>query len=75
MWANTCCSHNRHIEAELVNEENALGMRRAAVRRVKFELGISDLEVDDLQVIAKILYKADANEEFSEYEMDYIIIS
>lgn len=50
-------------------------MRRAAIRRVKFEMGIDDLTEDDLHVGSRILYYADACEEFAEYELDYIIFA
>jgi isopentenyldiphosphate isomerase len=50
-------------------------MRRAAIRRVKFEMGIHDLNEEDLHVGSRILYYADASEEFAEYELDYIIFT
>lgn len=49
-------------------------MRRAAVRRAKFELGIDELDPEtDLEVVSRILYHADSCETFAEYELDYII--
>ena len=41
MWTNTCCSHPRHVEAEL-NQTNYEGIKRAAIRRSAFELGINE---------------------------------
>lgn len=38
-FTNTCCSHPLHTEQEL-EEEEALGVRRAAQRRLEAELGI-----------------------------------
>lgn len=74
LWTNTCCSHNAHVESELQNDPDFIGMRRAAVRRVKFELGIDELDAEkDLKVGSRILYHADSCETFTEYELDYII--
>lgn len=50
-------------------------MRRAAIRRTKFELGINDLTISDLHVASRILYYAVACEKFAEYELDYIIFA
>lgn len=50
-------------------------MRRAAIRRAKFEMGINDLTEDELHVGSRILYYADACEQFAEYELDYIIFA
>lgn len=38
-FTNTCCSHPLHTDSEL-EEKDALGVRRAAQRRLKAELGI-----------------------------------
>lgn len=38
-FTNTCCSHPLHTESEL-EERDVLGVRRAAQRRLKAELGI-----------------------------------
>ena len=34
VWANSCCSHPLHSEDEL-NEENALGVKKAAIRKLE----------------------------------------
>lgn len=38
-FTNTCCSHPLHTEQEL-EEQEAMGVRRAAQRRLQAELGI-----------------------------------
>ena len=43
-WTNTCCSHPLNFEAEL-DETDSLGVRRAAQRKLKHELGIEPHEV------------------------------
>jgi isopentenyl-diphosphate delta-isomerase len=72
-WSNTCCSHPINIESE-INTENNLGIRKAAVRRMKFELGI-DSHIDDYFLMEKILYRADSDEIFEEFEVDYILLA
>jgi isopentenyl-diphosphate Delta-isomerase len=74
-WTNTCCSHNAHIPLELEAEPQFVGMRRAAVRRTDFELGIKDLKPDDLSVVSRILYYAESCDRFAEHELDYIIFA
>jgi isopentenyl-diphosphate delta-isomerase len=74
-WTNTCCSHNSHEKDELENEPDFIGMRRAAIRRTKFELGIPDLDLNDLKVCNRILYYAESCGDFAEYELDYIIFA
>ena len=74
-WTNTCCSHNSHVPQELEAEPHYIGMRRAAVRRTNFELGINDLDVDDLKVVSRILYYAESCNRFAEHELDYIIFA
>lgn len=43
-WTNTCCSHPLHVESEMV-ERDQLGVRKAAQRKLKHELGISQEQV------------------------------
>ena len=43
-YTNTCCSHPLYEEAEL-EEGGQIGVRRAAQRRIKYELGIPRAEV------------------------------
>ena len=74
-WTNTCCSHNAHVPEELEPEPHFLGMRRAAVRRAGFELGIRDLEPGEMRVVSRILYYAESCERFAEHELDYIIFA
>ncbi|KAI7733343.1 LOW QUALITY PROTEIN: hypothetical protein M8C21_033938, partial [Ambrosia artemisiifolia] len=59
VWTNTCCSHPLYRETELI-EENALGVRNAAQRKLLDELGIpaEDVPVDEFTPLGRILYKA-----------------
>lgn len=68
MWSNAVCSHPNHP-----NEVDGVdGIKRAAVRRAKHELGI-DIDADQLTVVGRILYKAVANEQYAEWELDYLV--
>jgi len=46
-WTNTCCSHPLSFDAEL-DENNALGVIRAAQRKLKHELGIDSHQVSNI---------------------------
>jgi len=46
-WTNTCCSHPLCFDAEL-DEQNSLGVIRAAQRKLKHELGIDSHEVSSI---------------------------
>ncbi|XP_030846165.1 isopentenyl-diphosphate Delta-isomerase 1 isoform X2 [Strongylocentrotus purpuratus] len=43
-WANTCCSHPLHFDEEM-ELKDALGVKRAARRKLKHELGIEPEQV------------------------------
>lgn len=75
-WANTCCSHPLFIESEMDNVEgNQVGIKRAAVKRLGAELGISAVSVDDLSFREKILYRQlSPGGVFGESECDYILV-
>lgn len=74
LWTNTCCSHPEHSPQELDTGSDWVGPRRAAIRRTKFELGIS-LDLLDLTCGSRILYQALADDMFQEYELDYIVFA
>jgi len=75
VWANTCCSHPLHDESELeVND--ALGVKRAAVRKMEQELGVDPkhLNMDDMVFMTKMRYAARMNETWIERELDHILV-
>ena len=45
------------------------------MRRSEFELGITDLSVEDLHVGSRILYYAPSCDRFAEHELDYIVFA
>ena len=73
LWTNTVCSHPTHTPEEL-DTRDYRGARLAAVRRTAFELNLP-LNFDDLHCGARILYYANADERFAEYEIDYIVFA
>lgn len=73
-YTNTCCSHplNTPLETE---EKDAVGVRRAAQRRLYAELGIPTEQVspDELRYLTRIHYKAQSDGIWGEHEIDYIL--
>ena len=67
------CSHPTHTPDEIDTNEYK-GARLAAVRRTAFELNLP-LNFDDLHCGARILYYANADERFAEFEIDYIVFA
>ncbi|MBE27691.1 MAG: hypothetical protein CMB06_01070 [Euryarchaeota archaeon] len=71
IWANSCCSHPLHIDSEI---NGIKGAKNAAKRKLEQELGINPnkINIDDLQYVTKMRYKARADAKWIEYEIDYI---
>ncbi|KAK4741643.1 hypothetical protein SAY87_025231 [Trapa incisa] len=74
VWTNTCCSHPLYRESELI-DENALGVRNAAQRKLLDELGIPaiDVPVDQFIPLGRMLYKAPSDGKWGEHELDYLL--
>mmetsp|Transcript_11440 Transcript_11440/g.36647 ORF Transcript_11440/g.36647 Transcript_11440/m.36647 type:complete len:288 (+) Transcript_11440:1-864(+) len=74
-WANTCCSHPLYTPAEL-ELENALGVKRAAVRKLGHELGIAaeELPLDKFQFLTRIHYVAKEAGTWGEHEIDHVLV-
>ena len=72
---NACCSHPLFTQLEM-DETGAIGIKRAAQRRLTIELGIHPLQIpiDELVYMKKILYKEASDEIWGEHEIDYILI-
>ncbi|XP_076349486.1 isopentenyl-diphosphate delta isomerase isoform X1 [Tachypleus tridentatus] len=76
MYTNTCCSHPLYISPEL-DEHEALGVKKAAQRRMEIELGIrpSQIPLDSLQYLTRIFYTATSDGVWGESEIDYILVA
>ncbi|CAH2055268.1 unnamed protein product [Thlaspi arvense] len=74
VWTNTCCTHPLYRESELI-EENALGVRNAAQRKLLDELGIvaEDVPVDEFIALGRLLYKAPSDGKWGEHELDHLL--
>eukprot|EP00092_Neocalanus_flemingeri_P026952 GFUD01029221.1.p1 GENE.GFUD01029221.1~~GFUD01029221.1.p1 ORF type:complete len:258 (-),score=82.29 GFUD01029221.1:247-981(-) len=74
LWTNTCCSHPLATVDES-EERDAVGVRRAAQRRVEIELGVSSsvASVEDILYLTRILYSAPSSGDWGEHELDYIL--
>eukprot|EP01138_Halocafeteria_seosinensis_P015730 gb/GECG01016051.1/.p1 GENE.gb/GECG01016051.1/~~gb/GECG01016051.1/.p1 ORF type:complete len:820 (+),score=95.18 gb/GECG01016051.1/:1-2460(+) len=80
-WANTCCSHPLFCEEEL-ETENALGVKRAARRKMEQELGINpdELPLSCFEFVTRIHYSAPCGEHgkpanyWGEHEVDHVLI-
>ena len=75
VWANACCSHPLHCPEEM-EEKDAMGVKRAAIRKLEQELGIdpSTISTDDMTFMSKMRYAARMNSEWIEREVDHIIV-
>ncbi|XP_059039664.1 isopentenyl-diphosphate Delta-isomerase 1 isoform X2 [Mustela lutreola] len=73
-FTNSCCSHPLSTPREL-DEDEAIGVRRAAQRRLEAELGIPMEEVppEDMSYLTRIHYKAQSDGLWGEHEIDYIL--
>ncbi|XP_059153392.1 isopentenyl-diphosphate Delta-isomerase 1-like isoform X2 [Physella acuta] len=76
-FTNTCCSHPLNLPAEL-DETDAIGVKRAAQRKLLHELGIKAEQVplEDFHYLTRILYKAEnvpKDYKWGEHEIDYIL--
>ncbi|XP_067618582.1 isopentenyl-diphosphate Delta-isomerase 1 isoform X2 [Eurosta solidaginis] len=75
-YTNACCSHPLH-DIELEREEaNAIGVRRAAQRRLNIELGIPTAQVqpENFHYLTRIHYKDKGDGVWGEHEIDYILL-
>ncbi|XP_012679632.2 isopentenyl-diphosphate Delta-isomerase 1 [Clupea harengus] len=73
-FTNTCCSHPLYTDSEL-EDQDAIGVRRAAQRRMKAELGIPTDQVppEEMTYLTRIHYKAESDGMWGEHEIDYIL--
>lgn len=80
-WTNTVCSHPLHKPSELGQEDNndeVIGAKRAALRKLSHELGIKEGTVllEDLHYMTRIHYRADYDGGlWGEHEVDYIFMA
>jgi isopentenyl-diphosphate delta-isomerase len=75
LFTNTCCSHPLSIKPEL-EEENQVGVKRAAQRRLKLELGIQPdlVPLEKMHFLTRLHYRAESDPTWGEHEIDYVIL-
>ena len=73
-YTNTCCSHPLFNALEL-EEDQAMGVKRAAQRKLDHELGVPSTQVplDKFVYITRIHYMAPSDGKWGEHEIDYIL--
>lgn len=74
-YTNSCCSHPLADYPEEAEERDAIGIKKAARRRLNYELGIplDNIDLGDLKYITRILYKDFGNGKWGEHELDYVL--
>lgn len=75
-WANTCCSHPLSTPLEL-EERDALGVKRAARRKLEQELGIvpDEVPLSSFRFLTRIHYVAGCGDGvWGEHEVDHILV-
>lgn len=74
LWTNTCCSHPLGVPGETGSELDAaiLGVKRAAQRKLKQELGINPEQVplEKFEFLTRIHYKAPSDGKWGEHESE-----
>ena len=75
VWANACCSHPLYSDEEL-DEHDSLGVKRAALRKLKQELGIdtSTISEDEITHMTTMRYSCRMNRQWIERELDHILV-
>lgn len=75
-YTNTCCSHPQFNDHE-TDESGNLGIKRAAQRRMEYELGVTpeQFPISNIEFITRILYKSPCSDVFGEHEVDYVLFA
>ena len=72
LYTNTCCSHPLYtIPAE---QDPVSGVKHAAIRKVEQELGIVDINFEDIKFLTRIIYYGASGEDWGEHELDHVLI-
>jgi len=71
-WTNTCCSHPLFGTDE-AEEKDSLGVKRAAIRKLEDELGITGIDASELHFLTKVHYCAQSDGKWGEHEIDHLM--
>lgn len=74
-YTNTCCSHPLAEISSETEEKNAIGVCKAAQRRLGYELGVpaSEIRPEEFCYLTRIHYRAPGDHHWGEHEIDYIL--
>ncbi|KAG8516625.1 Isopentenyl-diphosphate delta-isomerase 2, partial [Galemys pyrenaicus] len=74
-FSDSCCSHPLSNPAEL-EEKDALGVRRAARRRLQAELGIppEQISIDDIIFMTRIYHDSPSDDIWGDHEVGYLLL-
>jgi isopentenyl-diphosphate delta-isomerase len=74
-YTNACCSHPLYDLENETEELNAVGIKRAAQRRLNYELGIPNSQVrpENFHYLTRIHYLDRGDGTYGEHEIDYIL--
>ena len=76
-YTNACCSHPAASIEEVDPSDEFIGSKRAAKRRLVFELGIKpeQLSLNDIHFMTRIVYKAGSDDPvWGEHELDHVLV-
>lgn len=75
-FTNTCCSHPLYDNPDECIEQNQLGVRKAAQRRLNIELGIptSQVRPEDFHCVRRLYYEDKGDGVWGEHEITQILI-
>ncbi|XP_044534398.1 isopentenyl-diphosphate Delta-isomerase 1-like [Gracilinanus agilis] len=73
-FSDSCSSHPLYTPLEM-EEKDAIGVKRAAQRRLHAELGIplEQIPLDDINFVSRIHYKLQSDEVWGEHEIGYLL--
>lgn len=71
-WTNTCCSHPLAGGPE-ADEKDNVGVKRAAIRKLEDELGITGVKEEELVWLTRIHYVAMSDGKWGEHEVDHLM--
>ncbi|XP_063907845.1 isopentenyl-diphosphate Delta-isomerase 1-like [Zophobas morio] len=74
-YTNSCCSHPVADIPGEDEEKDALGVKRAAQRRLNHELGIptDKLPLEQFTYLTRVHYKDEGDGQWGEHEIDYVL--
>lgn len=76
-FTNACCSHPLFEPSEVEASADAIGVKRATIRRANYELGtrMDDIRFDELKFVNRLAYRAESDGgQWGEAEIDYIFV-